>query len=80
MGHIAQKSPVFSGSFAGKNLQLKASYGSLPFCTDSCTYINMYIIQSIEFGVHFNLNFNLNLVGFFSIKRGQRDLEYWIND
>ena len=42
--------------------------------------MNMYIIQSIEFGVHFNLNFNLNLVGFFSIKRGQRDLEYWIND
>jgi len=75
VGHIVQKSPAISGSFAENALQLKASYGSSPFCSDACTYINMYIIQPIEFGVPFNLNFNLNLVGFFSIKRGKRDLE-----
>jgi len=33
IGHFLQKSPVISGSFAKNDLQLKASYGSSPFCT-----------------------------------------------
>ena len=32
MGHFLQKSPIISGSFAKKDLQLKASYGSSPPC------------------------------------------------
>jgi len=32
MGHFLQKSPILSDSFAGKDLQLKTSYGSSPPC------------------------------------------------
>ena len=31
-GHFLQKSPIISGSFAKRDLQLKASYASLPPC------------------------------------------------
>jgi len=32
IGHFLQKSPIISGSFAGNDLQLEASYGSSPPC------------------------------------------------
>ena len=32
IGHVLQKSPEFSGSFATHDLQIKASYGSWPLC------------------------------------------------
>jgi len=32
-GHFPQKSPIISGSFAERDLQLEASYASTPLCT-----------------------------------------------
>ena len=37
-GHFPQKSPTISGSFAKKDLQLKASYGSSPPGTAMCQH------------------------------------------
>jgi len=37
LSHFSQKSPIISGSFATYDLQLKASYGSSPPCTEIAT-------------------------------------------
>jgi len=45
IGHFPQKSPTSRGSFAQNELQLDASYGSLPPCTRICKFvpvINIY--------------------------------------
>jgi len=33
IGHFAQKSPIIRGSFAERDLQLKATYASMPPCS-----------------------------------------------
>jgi len=41
IGHFPQLSPIISGSLAERDLQLKASYGSLPPCNDVHTDIRV---------------------------------------
>jgi len=48
VGHFPQNSLIISGSFARNDLQLKASYGSLPLYIYQSMYLsgmNLYIVQ-----------------------------------
>jgi len=39
LGHFPQKTPVMNGSFAERDIQLKASYASSPPCVHVCACV-----------------------------------------
>jgi len=51
IGRFPQKSPIISGSFAKRDLQLKASYASLPPCSkhkSRCALCRRFRVQGSE--------------------------------
>jgi len=47
-GHFPQKSHMISGSFAKNDMQLKASYGSSPTCTNGGHFFVDGVIDNIS--------------------------------
>jgi len=47
-GSYSVKSPTIDGSFAERDLQLKASYASSPPCTSTILHYNMYGVATIS--------------------------------
>ena len=45
-GHFPQNSSIMSGSFAKRDLQLKASYASSPPCTCILCYLYTYVCET----------------------------------
>ena len=47
IGHFRQKSPICSGAFAKRGLQLKASYASLPPCREAWSWRRLPLIHVV---------------------------------